>query len=373
MYFLYSDTVESTYMKKHPFLITLVKIILVIVVSMVTLAGTLAVLTVGTFGTLVYFASKTVSDVVPSDNLEVVYGPEESSNTLLSIPVTGLILGNDGDLADPFGMLSESVVLGYDIKKQLYEAAEDEGIKGVILEINSPGGTIYGSDAIADGVAYYREKTKKPVVAFISGMGASGAYWVAASSDMIMADIGSIIGSIGVITGPFKYYDTVVAEDGGAFAGGVITQRGVETTFITAGKSKDLGNPYRRLTGDEIKALQTMVNNDYARFVDFVSKRRSLDTRTIRDEYGALIFDTETAITNRLIDKEGNREEAYASLAAASHIEGDDYKVMSKKEEGGVLKTLLQSRFGSVTSAPTLCNVTKVSLVYYGSAFELCP
>ncbi len=360
-------------MKKQSFLITILKVIVVIVISVMTFAGTLGVMTAGVFAAFAFVASRAPVDVLLSQRLEVVSGESTSSNVLLSIPITGIILGNEGDLADPLGVLSESVVLGYDVKEQLYEAASDDGIKGIILEINSPGGTIYGSKAIADGVAYYKETTKKPVIAFISGMGASGGYWVAASADVIIADPGSIVGSIGVITGPFKYYDSVIAEDGGAFTGGVVTQRGVETTYITAGKSKDLGNPYRRLTQEEITALQTMVNNDYGRFVSYVSSRRGLEEDIIRDSFGAFIFDTQSAVGNKLIDREANREESYEALAGLANIAGSDYKVVSQQDEGGILEMLLGSKMGTETGSPALCSLTKVSLVYYGSAFELCP
>lgn len=360
-------------MKRDSFLLTLVKVVLVIVISLVTFFGTLGVLAVGVISVFAYVASKAPVDVLLSQRLEVTYGDSESSNVLLSVPVAGVILGNKSDLSDPLGILSESIVLGYDIKEQLYEAADDDDIKGIILEINSPGGTIYGSKAIADGVAYYKEKTHKPVLAFISGMGASGAYWVAASADSILADQGSIVGSIGVITGPFKYYDSVVAEDGGAFTGGVVTQRGIETTFISAGRSKDLGNPYRRLTPDEIAALQTMVNNDYNRFVSYVSSHRPIEESVIKEKLGALIFDTQSALGNTLIDKESNREEAYEELAKQANISGSDYKVVSQPEEAGFLKTILGSKLGVSGGTSNLCSLTKGSLVYYGSAFELCP
>ena len=109
-----------------------------------------------------------------------VYG--DGANQLLSIKVNGVIMGDSADNEMPLGDVGGNAY-GYDIKAKLYAAAADDNIKGVILDINSPGGTIYGSRAIADGVKYYKDTTKKPVYAFISGIGASGAYWAAASAD----------------------------------------------------------------------------------------------------------------------------------------------------------------------------------------------
>jgi protease IV len=113
---------------------------------------------------------------------------------------------------------------------------DDLSLHGVVLEINSPGGAICGARAIADDVSYYRSKAKKPIYAHVEGL---AAYWAASAADKVIADYGSDIGSIGVIMGPFKYYNTVVNEDSGLFDGGVITQNGIESVSITAGKPKD--------------------------------------------------------------------------------------------------------------------------------------
>jgi protease-4 len=125
-------------------------------------------------------------------------------NTLLSIQVSGMIIGSEQDSAGGF---SADYTSGYSVKEKLLAAAEDDTISGVVLEVNSPGGTIYGARAIADGVTGYKEKTGKPVYTYVEGQAASGGYWAAAATDEIIADYGSDIGSIGVIMGPFQYYD----------------------------------------------------------------------------------------------------------------------------------------------------------------------
>lgn len=311
-------------------------------------------------------------------NLTPVYG--DGSNQLLSIKVEGVIAGeseSDSFLGSLSGLSS-----GYAIKDQLIAAAKDSTIKGVILEINSPGGTIYGAHAIADGVEYYRTQTKKPVYAFISGLGASGAYWAAVSTDKIVADYGSDIGSIGVIMGPFEYYNKVIATDGGLLGGGVITQNGVEQTYITAGRSKDIGNPYRRLTTDEVTALQRQVNNEYDNFVTYVAARRQLTADTIKTQIGALSYDNKTAQSLKLIDATGNRDDAYDQLAAAAQV-GEDYTIMRADGATGFVSALLgaikHGRWPHVQAAPAqsdisakTCALTKTMLAYHGNVADLC-
>ena len=85
------------------------------------------------------------------------------------------------------------------MEDNIWQAAKEDSIKGVVLMVNSPGGTIFGSNAILDGVKEYKNETGKPVIAFVTGMAASGGYWASLGADEIIADSGSTIGSIGVI------------------------------------------------------------------------------------------------------------------------------------------------------------------------------
>lgn len=356
------------FLTRHPFFSSLLKLVAYILVGWNTLFACLvvAVLLLGAVFT-VPPATEHLGD------LEPVYGEAHSFNDLLAIPVTGEIVG---DGATSLASFDAEVTSGYEVKQKLYEAVDHDEIKGVVLEINSPGGTIYGAHAIADGVEYYRSKTKRPVFAHIEGIGASGAYWAAVSADRVVADYGSDVGSIGVVMGPFKYYNTVLSEQGGLFDGGVMTQNGIQSVSITAGKSKDLGDPYRQLTTDEQRQLQQSVNNDYDQFVQYVSQRRDITAEVLRNQVGAMIYDNKTAQNLKLIDQSGSREDVYAALAKAAKVEGEDYRVVRQATAVSFLASLL----GAVTHAPThsakspasLCALTRSPLVHYGSVTELC-
>ena len=322
-------------------------------------------------------AGSTETTDTTKPNYEYHFGNEDSSNKVLSLPITGIILGDKTELDGLGEFLSDiGITYGYEVKKQLYDAAENDDIKGVILEINSPGGTIYGSQAIADGVAYYKSKTNKPVISFVSGVAASGGYWSAVAADRVIADHGTSVGSIGVITGPFKYFDTVVSENAGIFGAGILTQGGIETSFITAGQHKDMGNPYRKMTQDEVNNLQTAVNNEYDVFVKHVASRRSLTESEVKNTIKALIYDPTTAQQLKLIDQIANRETAYDAVAKAANVPLERYQVVKDKQEDGVVEALFKSQlltFSNQVTQREICGVSAQVLAFHGNVLELCP
>ena len=331
------------------------------------------IMTIGSLVAIMAIASSVADDDLQDS--EVVYGEDFADHAFVSIPINGVIMGDRSSTSDWLELLSESgVVYGYEVKDQLRKLAEDDEVDGVILEINSPGGTIFGSQAIADGVEYYRDKAKKPVVAFISNMAASGGFWSAVSADYIVADAGTMVGSIGVIFGPLKYYDGVKSEDGGVFIGGVQTTGGIETEYITAGTSKDLGNPYRRLTTEERAHLQKMVDGSYDQFVTYVAERRKINAGQIRSTIGALVYDELQAKELGLIDWHGNKESAYDLLASKADVAPDDYKIIRELSPDAILQSLFaRASFvsGRQASSP-LCSLQSSVLAFYGATTVQC-
>lgn len=356
------------FLGKHPFIRRVVERIVMISVSWTTLL-ILFFTTLFTIGGFFAFMALGAEYEEDAPTYSTVYGA--GYEQLLSIKVTGMIVGSDDDSAAGYG---SGYTSGYTVKDKLLAAAEDDTISGVILEVNSPGGTIYGARAIADGVTTYQEKSGKPVYTYVEGQAASGGYWAAAATDKIIADYGSDVGSIGIIMGPFQYYDKLLAEDGGLLSGGVITQNGIENTYISAGTSKDAGSPYRRLTPQELNILQTSVNNEYDGFVSYVSKHRDIPEATIRSTIGAMAYDNKTALAYKLIDHTGSRDAAYAALAKAAGVE-DDYQVIREDEPFSfwdVAMSAVTIKPRKQAAKPDLCSLTRASLAYHGDASLLC-
>jgi protease IV len=307
---------------------------------------------------------------IPTD---FVFGDEGDDDRILAVPVEGVILdeGSGG-----FG----GVTYGYAVRDVLADAADDDDIAGVVLEVASPGGTINGSWAIATAVQEYQAETGNPVVVFVRGLAASGGVLASAPADEILADHGSLVGSIGVIFGPFRYYDTPVEIEEPFFQGGVVTQGGIEVTYIFAGDGKDFGNPFRRMTERELTVVQGGVDDEYDRFVEHVATERDIAPETITDDMGALIYGTDQAMAFGLIDGVADRNQAYARTAELAGISGD-YEVVRWDPPTGFLGTLLggqvEVRVGEEAAEdrlPTadLCGLTSVFLAYHGDPTLLC-
>lgn len=355
------------FLRRHPY----VKHLLQKTITLVVIWHVVLVLIFGGVVLMAIVAAVGGSAASTSTDSQYKYIFGNGSQRLLSIKVSGTITGTD--TSGGF-FSSDDQTSGYEVKKQLVEASNDSTINGVVLEINSPGGTIYGAHAIADGVKYYKENTKHPVFTYVEGMAASGGYWAAASTDKIYADYGSDVGSIGIIMGPFVYYDKPVAEDGGLLGGGIVTQNGIENTYITAGKSKDIGNPYRRLTDDELKTMQQSVNNEYDNFVAYIAGRRDIPEGTIRNQLGALTYDNKTAVQYKLIDGTKSREGVYQALADEAGI-SDDFAIVRNETTASFLHDVL----GAITHQPKkeakavdVCTLTRGVMAYHGDVAALC-
>ncbi len=311
-------------------------------------------------------------EITTDDSYVTVAGESGAGNKVLSIPIQGIILGESQDIGGFFESFVEGIAYGYDIKDQLQQAAEDDDIGAVILEIDSPGGTIFGSVAIADGIQLYKEQTGNPVYAYVGGMAASGGYWAAAGADTIIADSGTAIGSIGVISGPFKYYDGVTTEGGGLFMPTIETTNGIQTNYITAGEYKDIGNPYREMTEEERTTLQRGADNAYDQFVQFVARQRELSAETVRDNVKALIYDEVQAQQLGLIDEVGNQDEAYELVAGAAGL--SEYEVVRKDTAVDVIDAVFGASYtfikGGLPKAK-VCTGANV-LAYHGDLQTVC-
>lgn len=315
------------------------------------------------------------TDYNKDPSAEFIYGDASTRNQLASITIEGMILGEPlaSDIFSDF-LFNFGVTYGYEVKEQLHTLAEDDEVDGVILEIHSPGGTLYGTQAIVDGVAEYKKLTGKPVYAYIGSMAASGGYWVASSADKVIADAGTTVGSIGVIMGPFKYYDRVISESEGVFGATVDTLGGVTTEYIIAGKHKDFGNPYRKMTAEEREALQKGVDLAYQSFVDFVAEKRQIPAEKITNQIGAMAYGELQAKDLGLVDELNNREEAYNLLAKKAGLDEGDFKVVRVTRQPSLIKSLFGSFVGGAPgfrAEPSFCHQQAI-MAYTGSLSAYC-
>ncbi|WP_420175000.1 S49 family peptidase [Luteococcus sp. OSA5] len=276
-----------------------------------------------------------------SETYETVWGEQDASKTLRAIDVRGPIMAG----ADQ-GMGLTAATYGYEVADTIDKIGKDD-VDGLVLRLDTPGGTINGSRAIGEAIERYQKRTGKKVLAVVEGMSASGGMFAMAPADKIVADHGTLVGSIGVISGPFQQYKDVKAIDGGLLGEGVTTEGGITNEYITQGKGKDFGNPYRAMTAEERKTWSDGLAKEYGSFVGWVSKYRGIPEATIRDDLGAHIFDPETAKQKKLVDDVMNRDNAYREAAKMNGLDPADTKL-----EAAAVPGFLDSLLGVESRIP---------------------
>ncbi len=263
------------------------------------------------------------------------------------IPIYGTITLDGGD--SNFLSSSEHTTTD-DIVKKIAAAAADPAVKGVLFEINSPGGSAVASKEIADAISALN-KTKYSV---IREVGASGAYWIASATDKIIAQESSVTGSVGVISSYLEFSR-------------LFDKYGVTYERLTAGKYKDLGTPYKELTLEERAILEKKLAIIHQQFLSTVQKNRQLTPAQVEKIRTGEFFLGSEAKALHLIDAYGSKADAIVMLKKDIHIE--DARIVEAKPKGGLLSYLTQTGaysfgkgFGASIAEHTQQTATKETL-----------
>ncbi|MAG45484.1 MAG: signal peptide peptidase SppA [Nanoarchaeota archaeon] len=249
-------------------------------------------------------------------------GGEIVSEGIAIVPIHGAIVIND--VQNIFGVNA----IGSDtILENLKKARTNKGVKVVILEINSGGGAVVASKEVADYVKKLKEE--KPVIAWIREVGASGAYWIAASSDVIVADEMSITGSVGVISSYLDY-------------SGLMEKYGVKYERLVAGEFKDTGNPFRELSSEERRMMEAKLRLIQDFFVKDVQKSRNLNINQVNEIKKGFFYLGVEAKDLGLVDVLGNKETAVSKAKELGNI--SDGSIVEYKAKKSILDLL--ERFG---------------------------
>ncbi len=202
-----------------------------------------------------------------------------------------------------------------ELLKQIEATRKDEAIKGVLFDINSPGGAIAPSIEVA--YAIKRLSAQKPVVAYSSGIMASGSYYAAIWADELIANPGTMVGSIGVIMQ-------------GADLSEIMKKIGIKSQVVKAGKFKQVGTTERPWEAFERAELDKVIQGNYEMFYSDVAKARGLDVAKKDDFANAHIFTAKQAKEIGLIDSVGLRYDAEAKLVALSGVSEPSWKKEDK-------------------------------------------
>jgi protease-4 len=200
--------------------------------------------------------------------------------------------------------------------EELQQYLEDDGVKAIILRIDSPGGGVGPAQEI------YREimkiKTKKKVVTSMGSVAASGGYYIACASNLIVANPGTITGSIGVIM-EFSNFEELLKKIG------------IKGVVLKSGEHKDIGSPFREMTPEDRRIMQEVLDNVHQQFIQAVADGRKLDRSKVVQIADGRIFTGEQAKDLGLVDQMGNLQDTIDITAKMVGIEGKPNVLYPKK------------------------------------------
>ncbi len=189
-----------------------------------------------------------------------------------------------------------------------------KNIKGVVIRVNSPGGTVAASQEIAAALQRLKEERDMPIFASYADVAASGGYYVTAQVDTIYANQGTLTGSIGVIIKTLHFK-------------GLFDKLGISATTIKSGEFKDILSSSRAPTSVELRMLQKIIDNSYSAFYHVVQEGRGLTDRQMKNVADGRIFTGEQAKKVGLVDEIGTLHDALDACAAQAGL-SDDYKII---------------------------------------------
>jgi len=225
----------------------------------------------------------------------------------------------------------EGIILDADdVVRQLKEHLENSAVKAVVVRINSPGGVVAPTQEIYDALGRLRDEGK-PVVASLGSVAASGGYYIASAADQIVANPGTLTGSIGVIM------QLTNLE-------GLFKKVGLRYEIVKSGKYKDIGSFSRPMTNEERAILQSLMDDVHDQFVEAVANGRGLDRTVVLSLADGRIFSGRQAKELNLVDELGGREEAIQAAASLAGITGKPKLLVPRRRFS--ITDWVQERFG---------------------------
>lgn len=219
------------------------------------------------------------------------------------------------------GVIGLDGLAGSTVRQELIESREGkmkDRLKGILIFLNTPGGTADDANSIYESLKEYKEKFKVPIYIYTEGLCASGGMYIAAAADKIYANDQTLVGSIGVITPPFWNVKKV------------LDKFEIQSLTLYEGKGKNAMSPFHTWAPDEDKNYKEFIAYYYNHFVNLmVTSRPQIDKEKLINEYGAQIFPAPIALKIGFVDGIGaSRDSVLKELAKAAGIEDEKYQVI---------------------------------------------
>mgnify|MGYP001945357896 CR=1 FL=1 len=193
--------------------------------------------------------------------------------------------------------------------EELEAFGDDPLVKAIVVRIDSPGGGVAPSQEIYNAVKRVRKEQNKTVVASMGTVAASGGYYIAVATDRILANPGTLTGSIGVIMQMANFQE-------------LLEKIGVKSVVVKTGKFKDLGSPFRPMVEEERELLESVMNDTLSQFIEAVADGRSMDAAEVEQLADGRVFTGRQAKSVLLIDEIGDLHDAIKLASELSGIEG---------------------------------------------------
>ncbi len=245
--------------------------------------------------------------------------------------------GGEARYAETVGVIEVGGVItdSRQVLEHLRNFREKEGIKAIVLRVNSPGGAVGPTQEI------YREVRKtaevKKVVASLGTVAASGGYYVASAADRVMANPGTITGSIGVILGYTNFQE-------------LFEKIGLRPVVVKSGRYKDLASPLKEMSDAERAVLQKFTDDVHAQFISDVATGRGLSPETVRRIADGRIFTGEIAKGHGLVDRMGNLEDAIEWAGRLGGIDGKVRSVYPPEKKPAIIRYLVDMTVSEIKS-----------------------
>ena len=242
------------------------------------------------------------------------------------------VLGDKIGVIEVFGVIADS----RQIIEQLHDFRDNDSIKAVVLRVDSPGGGVGPSQEIYAEVKAL--DTTKPVVVSMGSVAASGGYYIAAPAREIIANPGTIIGSIGVI---MEF--TNVQE--------LLDKIGLSSVVVKSGEYKDIGSPTREMTDAEREILQNLIDDVHSQFVASVADGRNMDETLVRSIADGRVFSGSRAMEMGLVDGMGNLEVAIQRAAELAGVDGEPDVVYPPGKKPRFIDMFIEEAFNQLQFA----------------------
>ena len=298
-------------------------------------------------GALLYAVATKAFDEIASEQQDktvsekFVAGDRSADDKIAIITVEGMILTNE----DGF------------IAKQIRKVTSDVKVKAVVLRVESPGGTMSGSDYYLHLLKKMKSKRRIPVIVSMGSIAASGGYYVSMVGDEIYAEPSTLTGSIGVIASLFNATE-------------LLDKIGIEATPVTSGPHKTMGSFTKPMSDEERALWQNLIDDNFGRFKEIIREGREAfanDPEKLNELATGRIFTANDALANELIDKIGFLDDAIERAGKLADL-GTSYKAIRYKPKLSVMEAMLESRApNTVLSGKTFSEISTPKI------YLLCP